>query len=550
MRFLHSKTLEFREFPNHEVVVYAILSHTWGPDEVLFHELDGLNAGNTPQAIKQKSGYQKIQACCAQAASDGFEYAWVDTCCIDKRSSAELSEAINSMYRWYQDCAVCYAYLTDVPNDVDATTQRRKFEQSRWFTRGWTLQELIAPQVLEFYGDQWIFRGQGASLGTHRSLSDVISDITRIPSALLRGARLSSYSIAQKMSWAAGRETTRGEDRAYSLMGLFNVNMPLLYGEGNRAFSRLQEELMKISADETLFAWRVKSASVEFLAKSPDDFAHSASIVQNTSLIGRGQRTTPSSVTNWGLRLEVILLKASDTKRTFYIGSAPFEDAFENDIMYIMVLNCHDVNSKGLVGITGFFSEGYAKPDNQFVRSYSSPSGGLVLLDPNVYQPSDRDRTTIFTAIRDSDSFGTSIPWHSFSDKKWLKMGPQGFRLVETWPPNLWEDQNYLFLRRIIVLLFDNGEDAFAVHSLFQRGGSFLIRVSLHPPGNLISEHCKRFFLQEDLQEDIRSLAENYCDRFSCKLNSGRMLYVAIRPQQVGHSAGYGLYIAVDGEQF
>jgi hypothetical protein len=98
MRFLHSKTLEFREFPNHEVVVYAILSHTWGPDEVLFHELDGLNAGNTPQAIKQKSGYQKIQACCAQAASDGFEYAWVDTCCIDKRSSAELSEAINSMY--------------------------------------------------------------------------------------------------------------------------------------------------------------------------------------------------------------------------------------------------------------------------------------------------------------------------------------------------------------------------------------------------------------------------------------------------------------------
>jgi hypothetical protein len=107
-----------------------------------------------------------------------------------------------------------------------------------------------------------------------------------------------------------------------------------------------------------------------------------------------------------------------------------------------------------------------------------------------------------------------------------------------------------MFLRGIIVLLFDNGEDAFAVHSLFQRQGSFLIRVSLHPPGNLISELCKRFFLQEDLQKDIRSLAENYCDRFSCKLNSGRMLHVAIRPQQVNHSVGYGLYIAVDDEQF
>ena len=207
-----------------------------------------------PPHIKRKSGYKKLEACCAQAKRDGYEYVWIDTCCIDKSSSAELSEAINSMYRWYQDCAVCYAYLVDVPNNVDLHTQEEKFRKIIWFTRGWMLQELIAPFTLEFYGNEWYSQGQEASLGTKRSLRKVISEITRIPIEVLHDSGLKSYSVAQRMSWTSQRKTMRMEDRAYSLLSLFNVNMPLLYGEGNWAFIRLREEIMKMSPDETLFA--------------------------------------------------------------------------------------------------------------------------------------------------------------------------------------------------------------------------------------------------------------------------------------------------------
>lgn len=238
MRLLHSTSLELREFQNYEGISYAILSHTWAEEEVLFQEIDGFNAASMPAQVKQKLGYKKIQACCAQAKRDGFDYVWIDTCCIDKRSSAELSEAINSMYRWYQDCNICYAYLADVPNNASPEIRNQKFRESRWFTRGWTLQELIGPLNLEFYGDQWYSEGQSASLGTKRSLQDQIYAITRISQygLLSSSHEQPNYSIAQKMSWAANRATTRIEDRAYSLLGLFNVNMPLLYGEGDRAF--------------------------------------------------------------------------------------------------------------------------------------------------------------------------------------------------------------------------------------------------------------------------------------------------------------------------
>ena len=181
MRLLHSTSLELREFQNYEGISYAILSHTWAEEEVLFQEIDGFNAASMPTQVKQKLGYKKIQACCAQAKRDGFDYVWIDTCCIDKRSSAELSEAINSMYRWYQDCTICYAYLADVPNNASPEIRNQKFRESRWFTRGWTLQELIGPLNLEFYGDQWYSKGQSASLGTKRSLQDQIYAITRIP---------------------------------------------------------------------------------------------------------------------------------------------------------------------------------------------------------------------------------------------------------------------------------------------------------------------------------------------------------------------------------
>ncbi|KAF1970589.1 HET-domain-containing protein [Bimuria novae-zelandiae CBS 107.79] len=245
-----------------EIPPYAILSHTWGADteEVTLEDL----ANGTG---KDKPGYAKIRFCGEQARLDTLQYFWIDTCCIDKRSSAELSEAINSMYRWYQGANVCYAYLADVPS-------KTKFSGSKWFTRGWTLQELIAPSKVIFLDEEW------NKLGTKTSLRQSVSDCTGIPGGVLSDSdSLENVSIAQRMSWAAKRKTTRLEDRAYCLMGIFGINMPLLYGEGERAFLRLQEEIMRISDDHSLFAWRSSDNRGGLLATSPDSFIGSHNIV-------------------------------------------------------------------------------------------------------------------------------------------------------------------------------------------------------------------------------------------------------------------------------
>jgi len=218
---------------------YAILSHTWGKDEeeVSFRDLEN-------RSRQQKIGYEKIRLCGEQAARDGLRYFWVDTCCIDKSSSAELTEAINSMFNWYQKASRCYVYLADVPaadyggNDPSSEMWETAFLKSRWFTRGWTLQELVAPDVVEFFSQEWKW------LGNKSSLAGQIRDACGVPVETLREQGLSSFSINERMQWAANRTTTRPEDKAYSLLGIFGVYMPLLYGEGELpAFSRLRREI-------------------------------------------------------------------------------------------------------------------------------------------------------------------------------------------------------------------------------------------------------------------------------------------------------------------
>ena len=200
------------------------------------------------------------------AEERGHKWAWVDTCCIDKSSSADLSEAINSMFRYYALADVCYAYLADVPplsrptpgraaassaTDSDAPTLWLKaFRASAWHTRGWTLQELLAPRVVAFLARDW------TPAGTKAGLAPLLESVTRVPVDVLTLERdVADVCVAARMSWAAGRRTTRVEDEAYALMGVFGVNMPTLYGEGRRAFYRLQEEIMKRSTDASLFAW-------------------------------------------------------------------------------------------------------------------------------------------------------------------------------------------------------------------------------------------------------------------------------------------------------
>jgi hypothetical protein len=267
-----------------QIPKYAILSHTWGDDEVTYEHVRGPTAferklysndsGTTyenirDQNVRERKAYSKVVGAMRQAASDGHEYIWIDTCCIDKSSSAELSEAINSMYAWYQKAEVCYAFLNDVAGP-DAADFEVNFKSSRWFTRGWTLQELLAPEQVVFFGrpltGPWIMLGDRTSLCGLISTSTAIAEEDLIDSAMY----CQSCTVAQKMSWAAKRNTTREEDVAYCLLGLFSVNMPLLYGEGPRAFMRLQEEIMKISDDQSIFAWASPEAD-DAAESSPDN---------------------------------------------------------------------------------------------------------------------------------------------------------------------------------------------------------------------------------------------------------------------------------------
>jgi hypothetical protein len=229
-----------REFHGNAIPAYAILSHTWGPDseEVSFQDVEGGSG-------KGKSGYRKIQFCARQAAADGLRFYWIDTCCIDRKNAVELSEAINSMFRWYYNATRCYVYMPDVSvgdhivdNQHSHSSWEPSLRKSRWFTRGWTLQELIAPKRVEF------FALRGECLGDKSSLREVIHQVTGIAKRALEGEALSSFSVDERMSWAEQRKTTLEEDRIYSLLGIFDVSMPLIYGEGKeKASKRLEKEI-------------------------------------------------------------------------------------------------------------------------------------------------------------------------------------------------------------------------------------------------------------------------------------------------------------------
>ncbi|KAF7622997.1 hypothetical protein AFLA_010310 [Aspergillus flavus NRRL3357] len=312
MRLIHTERLQLEEFAD-EIPPYAVLSHRWGKDEVTFQDIL-LNQNHDTE------GYRKVENICKVANQDGFEYAWIDTCCINKESSAELSEAINSMFRWYESAGRCYAYLRDVSPDNNQSDLSTKVRNSVYFKRGWTLQELIAPSDVRFLADDW------SEIGSRESWCTLIHSITNIDESILRGsAQLSDFSIARRMSWASGRKTTRVEDIAYCLMGIFHVNMPLLYGEGEKAFIRLQEEIMRESADQTLFAWGARESfdrsATGLLARSPADFKHSGDFVP---FYFSKKDSAPFSITNRGIKLhlplyhslvvkDVLILECQDT---------------------------------------------------------------------------------------------------------------------------------------------------------------------------------------------------------------------------------------------
>jgi len=300
MRLINCGSLQLEEFFT-EIPPYAILSHTWGLGELTLQDW----TSPLDNDVRKKPGYAKIEGACKKATAEGINYVWVDTCCIDKTSSSELSEAINSMFAWYRDSRVCYAFLADVGKGDDEA-----FRKSRWFKRGWTLQELIAPANLVFYSKNWHALGTK----TDEKKGALVSSITGIDSDYLRRPKnIYHASIARRMSWMANRTTTRVEDMAYCMLGIFDINMALLYGEGSRAFLRLQEEIIRVSDDQTIFCWQGVSGMhrashdwISILAPHPAAFHQSSQFFPGP---GKGiPATRPYTITNRGLRLTAPLL--------------------------------------------------------------------------------------------------------------------------------------------------------------------------------------------------------------------------------------------------
>jgi hypothetical protein len=495
MRLLHSTTLKLEEFSSSEIPDYAILSHTWEKDEVSFQDIQG-------HMVEERGGYAKIKNCGLQADHDGYKYFWIDTCCIDKSSSAELSESINSMYRWYRNAKVCYAYLADVPADTNPWSENSAFVKSRWFTRGWTLQELIAPSRIVFYGKDW------CTIGTKSSLRGKLSAITGVDTEVLAGQDPGTISIARRMSWAAERKTTIVEDIAYSLIGIFDVNMPMLYGEGERAFFRLQEEIMKNSDDHSLFAWRASpDQCLRFrglLAESPSEFAGSRDFipfrVSNISV--------PYSMTNKGLRVELGIVSRADTS---------LDKAF---------LECRVVGNSGANKVTNhvcIYLERLSLEGDQFARllphhldtTQKLPTSGakrqIVYVRQKILIPSTMEYDQYFR-------------FH-ISENELRRCG---YYISEIYTPHEWNPkENLLSLPSI------PGGAAGALRFKNDVGNNIVLRLGLNPYSGPWYELSTK--PREPLEKIHRSTpqASFFTDARPFKIDDGRQIYLAGKPGQI-----------------
>ena len=425
MRLINSESLMLEEFMGGiQAPKYAILSHTWDKEEVSFQDYLHPNK----EVMFQKQGFEKIEKTCRMARKAGL-YLWIDTCCIDKTSSAELTEALNSMFQWYRDAVVCYTWLADLPGiDVLSPEDPHScFKDCRWFTRGWTLQELIAPGNLEFYDQEWTFRG------TKVDLDVVVSGITKIDTKLLRNAELlHEVPLAQRMSWAANRHTTRVEDMAYCLLGIFDVNMPMLYGEGPKAFTRLQEEIIRQSNDLSLFAWRATATDQlhhGVFAGTPSEFRESDSInhINDTN-------TNPDFVTtNKGLRITVELQPTQNET-------------------YLMALNCSQPDGNGRKKQIGILMKMHG--GGVYSRVQADHFG---VIDPE--EAGNRTKTTSLflskrisssqSAAMDGSHRGSFVLRKGFNEQGVEIHDPSApFVAVKIQPVEHWDSQRRMFLTR------------------------------------------------------------------------------------------------------
>ncbi|KAL1791761.1 hypothetical protein ACET3X_009512 [Alternaria dauci] len=431
-------SLRMQEFIGSPPNPFAILSHTWDSEEVNFQ---AFNATATRTAAK---GWTKIEQTCREAQRCGFDYVWIDSCCIDKTNNAELSESINSMFQWYSEADLCLVYLADFDVGAPDTERDTMLHGARWFTRGWTMQEIIAARAANFYDRAW------CQFGTRESLRDILAYITNIdvevfappqgPDALSTRDLLDAIPVGRRMSWAANRQTTRPEDVAYCLLGLFQVNMPMLYGEGGeQAFIRLQEEIMRDRNDLSLFAWRARDESTHrgILARSPDEFAGLSSLKLEQDI-----KFNPEfAMSNKGLRINTSLRLAGDK----YPGEV------------IMPLHCHaEELISNFVPHTGIF----LKHEGASVYVRTRPQSFALLNDSTPASSSN----TIFISKRarraDANAIGAEHASKADTNPGAVYFMIPGInahlqsehhvsaRLLEVEPNNLWDAHNNVFLTR------------------------------------------------------------------------------------------------------
>ena len=322
MRLINIHTLQIQNFVG-DPPPYAILSHRWIGEETTYEDFINESRRHGP-------GFEKVRRFCEfvrdfdeDELNDPPSWVWVDTCCIDKRSSAELSEAINSMAQWYRRSQLCVAYLNDVTATADLAS-------SEWFCRGWTLQELLFPKQIFLCGKDWNILRTSEGTDLLPKFDDIIVEITRIPKNCLQfDILIYEESIAARMSWMANRKTTRAEDIAYCLLGLFGVNLPLLYGEGINAFARLQQEIIRQWADESIFAWTGGMSREQgqrlihgILASHPKEFTHCNEVVSRPM-----ELRIPYKITNRGFEI---------TTKAVKVERAEIKSAW----VYFIQLNC------------------------------------------------------------------------------------------------------------------------------------------------------------------------------------------------------------------
>ncbi|KAJ9161556.1 HET-domain-containing protein [Coniochaeta hoffmannii] len=467
MWLINTKTEKIQFVADPELHQYAILSHTWRRDgEPTFQDYkDYKNSQATstsPSArrtvaagrVIKDERFAKVRETCRLARARNIPFVWVDNVCIDKSSSAELTEAINSMFRWYKNAAVCFAYLADLPAGPKKNLQQA-LSLCHWFTRGWTLQELVASRVVEFYDEAWNLRGD------KHELCELVSSITRIDEDVLRDSSLlRNIPVARRMSWASTRQCTRVEDVAYSLLGIFDIHMPLIYGEGDKAFIRLQEAIAQDTTDLSLFAWTSRDSTYKrqnyhgLFARSPVDFLNCDRLLRILSPV---TLTEEYAITNKGIRLTARMNE----------GESP---SGEKD--FLLNLDCLDSSRQQPDGMHSIVFIRLVRTPHGFVRHWA---GLPVLVSASSVQPSAPRTIYVPKTIGAGESrdlvMRLSQRFHVDIDNR------TGFVISYTrqYPAHLWEPERRAFMT-------DGNERFIGILHLRFQGGYVAEPVEHHDP--------------------------------------------------------------------